>query len=145
MNRKFKSVVKKILNCFSFIENWFRGLLDSSTQPPSSIYCISMAKTINVIVSIRSFIISKRVLFLQALAPYLPRTEPQLSPAIYELVLNDFLNTDCEVRRNTIIKLFSTSYSFFIRDSVQIFWQVHKYLHYYICVIIWDEMNSIEK
>ena len=35
----------------------------------------------------------------QVLAPYLPRSDPQLSPTIYELVLNDFLNTDAEVRR----------------------------------------------
>ena len=35
---------------------------------------------------------------LQVLAPYLPRSDPQLSPTIYELVLNDFLNTDAEVR-----------------------------------------------
>ncbi|XP_065929628.1 vacuolar protein sorting-associated protein 41 homolog isoform X2 [Magallana gigas] len=39
---------------------------------------------------------------LKALAPYLPRTEPQLSPAIYELVLNDFLNTDCEKFLNLV-------------------------------------------
>ncbi|XP_078322203.1 vacuolar protein sorting-associated protein 41 homolog isoform X3 [Crassostrea virginica] len=33
---------------------------------------------------------------LKVLAPYLPRSDPQLSPTIYELVLNDFLNTDAE-------------------------------------------------
>ncbi|XP_048755315.1 vacuolar protein sorting-associated protein 41 homolog isoform X2 [Ostrea edulis] len=33
---------------------------------------------------------------LKVLAPYIPQNEPRLSPAIYELVLYDFLNTDCE-------------------------------------------------
>ncbi|KAL5007431.1 hypothetical protein ScPMuIL_016237 [Solemya velum] len=33
---------------------------------------------------------------LKAIAPYLPRIEPQLSPAIYEMVLNEFILTDCE-------------------------------------------------
>ncbi|XP_061193823.1 vacuolar protein sorting-associated protein 41 homolog isoform X5 [Saccostrea echinata] len=39
---------------------------------------------------------------LKVLAPYLPRSEPQLSPAIYELVLNDFLNTDSETFLNIV-------------------------------------------
>lgn len=34
---------------------------------------------------------------LKAIAPYLPRGDPKLSPAIYEMVLKDFLLTDIEV------------------------------------------------
>ncbi|XP_052801970.1 vacuolar protein sorting-associated protein 41 homolog isoform X2 [Mya arenaria] len=34
---------------------------------------------------------------LKSLAPFLPRSDPQLSPAIYEMVLNDFLQTDAKV------------------------------------------------
>ena len=34
---------------------------------------------------------------LKAITPYLPRGEPKLSPAIYEMVLNDFLQTDQQV------------------------------------------------
>ncbi|ESO87990.1 hypothetical protein LOTGIDRAFT_126722, partial [Lottia gigantea] len=34
---------------------------------------------------------------LKAIAPYLPRGDPKLSPAIYEMVLNEFLQTDYEV------------------------------------------------
>ncbi len=30
----------------------------------------------------------------QAVAPYLPRGEPRLAPEIYEMVLNEFLQTD---------------------------------------------------
>ena len=35
---------------------------------------------------------------LKAIAPYLPRGDPQLAPAIYEMVLNAFLQTDHKVR-----------------------------------------------
>ncbi|KAK6166083.1 hypothetical protein SNE40_022857 [Patella caerulea] len=34
---------------------------------------------------------------LKAIAPYLPRGDPKLSPAIYEMVLNEFLMSDYEV------------------------------------------------
>ncbi|XP_045167945.2 vacuolar protein sorting-associated protein 41 homolog isoform X2 [Mercenaria mercenaria] len=34
---------------------------------------------------------------LKWLAPYLPKDDPRLSPAIYEMVLNDFLHTNCKV------------------------------------------------
>ena len=34
---------------------------------------------------------------LQAIAPYLPKGDHKLSPAIYEMVLNEFLHTDEQV------------------------------------------------
>ncbi|XP_060554893.1 vacuolar protein sorting-associated protein 41 homolog isoform X2 [Ruditapes philippinarum] len=34
---------------------------------------------------------------LKCLAPFLPQEDPMLSPAIYEMVLNDFLQTNCKV------------------------------------------------
>ena len=33
----------------------------------------------------------------QIITPYIPRTNPQLGNALYELVLNEYLQTDCEV------------------------------------------------
>ncbi|XP_041366904.1 vacuolar protein sorting-associated protein 41 homolog [Gigantopelta aegis] len=40
---------------------------------------------------------------LRAIAPYLPREDPKLSPAVYEMVLNEFLHTD-EQRFYQLIK-----------------------------------------
>ena len=37
------------------------------------------------------------VFFFQAILPYIPQKDPQLSPAVYELVLNTFLQEDCKV------------------------------------------------
>ena len=37
------------------------------------------------------------IAFLQVLAPYLPHDDPRLSPAIYEMVLNEFLQLNHEV------------------------------------------------
>ena len=39
---------------------------------------------------------------LKAIAPYLPRDEPKLSPGIYEMVLNEFLQTDYVVSRSRV-------------------------------------------
>jgi hypothetical protein len=33
---------------------------------------------------------------LQAILPFIPQKDPQLSPAVYELVLNTFLQEDCK-------------------------------------------------
>ena len=50
---------------------------------------------------------------LQALAPYLPRDNPQLSEMVYELVLNEFLQSDAEVCQLIFVhargKLFSAN------------------------------------
>ncbi len=35
---------------------------------------------------------------LKAIAPYLPRDDPKLTPGVYEMVLNEFLQTDHVVR-----------------------------------------------
>ena len=42
--------------------------------------------------------IDENVCIFQSLAPYLPRDDPRLNPAIYEMVLNEFLQTDCKVK-----------------------------------------------
>ena len=34
----------------------------------------------------------------QAILPFIPQKDPQLSPAVYELVLNTFLQEDCKAR-----------------------------------------------
>ena len=34
---------------------------------------------------------------LQVILPFIPISEPKLSPVAYELVLNSFLQTDCQV------------------------------------------------
>ena len=39
---------------------------------------------------------------LKAIAPYLPRDEPKLSPGVYEMVLNEFLQTDHVVSMHCI-------------------------------------------
>ena len=42
---------------------------------------------------------------LKAIAPYLPREEPKLSPGVYEMVLNEFLQTDHVVSVHCLMAL----------------------------------------
>jgi len=39
------------------------------------------------------------VLFLQAIRPYIPLKEPELAPAVYEVILHYYLKKDCEVQK----------------------------------------------
>jgi hypothetical protein len=40
---------------------------------------------------------------LQAILPFIPQKDPQLSPAVYELVLNTFLQEDCKVSPKSVL------------------------------------------
>jgi hypothetical protein len=39
---------------------------------------------------------------LHAILPFIPQKDPQLSPAVYELVLNTFLQDDCKTLHRTV-------------------------------------------
>lgn len=46
------------------------------------------------------------MLSFQAILPYIPQKNPQLSPAVYELVLNTFLQEDCTVSCSVVVVLY---------------------------------------
>ena len=50
-----------------------------------------------------------RIQQLKCIAPYLPRGEPYLGPAVYEMVLNEFLQTDEMVSDRELLTEISNS------------------------------------
>ncbi len=47
--------------------------------------------------------------YIQVILPFIPVRNPQLSPAIYELVLNNYLEEDCKVSINKALSYALTS------------------------------------